>query len=86
MIYYLVAVMSIIHIDASRDVYVFDNTFSSVDECEFFHAFNVAQIDNFLVREYNYSQSVHQIFCVDGDSLDDWVENHAYKARDGIAS
>ena len=86
MIYYLVAVMSIIHIDASRDVYIFENSFSSVDECEFFHAFNVAKINDFLVKEYNYSQSVHQLFCVDGESLEDWVKNHSYEAREGIAS
>ena len=86
MIYYLVAVMSIVHIDASRDVYVFDNTFSSIDECEFFHAFNVGGINDFLIKEYNYSQSVHQLFCVDGESLKDWVENHAYQPREGIAS
>ena len=43
--------MSIIHIDASRDVYIFENSFTSVDECEFFNAFNVAKIDDFLVKE-----------------------------------
>lgn len=85
MIYYLVAVMSIIHVDATRDVYLFDNSFSSIDECEYYHAFNVARINDFLVREYNYSQSVHQIFCVDEESLKDWIENNAYDRKEGFA-
>ena len=65
MMYYLVAVMSIIHVDMSRDVYIFDYDFVSFDHCQYYHAVNEIKIDDFLVKTYNYSQDVHQIFCVD---------------------
>jgi len=85
MMYYLVAVMSIIHVDMSRDVYIFDYDFVSFDHCQYYHAVNEIKIDDFLVKTYNYSQDVHQIFCVDAESLTEWVDNHSHAARPGVA-
>ncbi len=86
MMYYLVAVMSVIHFDMSRDVYIFDYDFASLDHCQYYHAVNEVKIDDFLLKTYNHSQDIHQIFCIDAESLTDWVENNASEAREGITS